>query len=550
MMDVDLNLWLFFDRAKRFYATSEIVTLNPDQSVHRISYAQWASRTNQLMHALDALNLPAGAVVGTLGWNSSRHLEAYFAVPCSGRVLHTLNIRQADDDLVYIINHAGDAMLLVDADFVPIVERIRDRIPSVSHVVVWDSADGAALPAGFTSYEQLISGQPDAYPRRPIDERTVMGLCYTSGTTGRPKGVPYTHRSTVLEAMAVNSAAGMCVGPNDCVLPVVPMFHAAAWGMPYAATAVGAKQVYYAGSVVPERLVDLLADEHVTISAGVPTVWMPVAQLLAARGQRLPDMRHVISGGSQPPIALIRTFTESLGIPMVQAWGMTESSPMAAVAWPRASMRDWSPEELATRVWNQAGVPAPGVEISVRGEDGTEIAADGQAMGDLYIRGPWVTDRYLADESPDSFQDGWFRTGDVVISNPYGYFVVADRTKDLIKSGGEWISSVDMESAIMAMPAVNEAAVIAMPDPKWGERPLPCVALAAGESISLEQVREHLQQAGFARWQLPGRLEVVDSVPKTAVGKFDKKLLRVRFTEPNQAEPQAATEVAPERVSS
>jgi fatty-acyl-CoA synthase len=307
------------------------------------------------------------------------------------------------------------------------------------------------------------------------------------------------------------------------------MFHANAWGMPYGACLAGAKQVYFAGTLDPPAFVDLLVDERVTISAGVPTVWLTVADEIAARGG-LPDMRHIVVGGSQPPRALITRYLDELGLRIVQAWGMTETSPLASVAWPQERMRDWDEERVTDAARTQAGLPIPGIAISIRDDDGRPVAADGETMGNLYVRGPWVIDAYVHGEGAENFSDdGWFRTGDVAIASPSGYFVIADRTKDLIKSGGEWISSVEMEAAIMAMPSVQEAAVIAVPDPKWQERPLACIVLRPGCSIDLSELQAHLAASGFVRWQLPDRFEIIDAVPKTSVGKFDKKVLRARF---------------------
>jgi fatty-acyl-CoA synthase len=308
------------------------------------------------------------------------------------------------------------------------------------------------------------------------------------------------------------------------------MFHASAWGMPFASVAVGAKQVFFAGALDAAAFVDTMLDERVTIAAGVPTVWFAIADELSRRAVTLPDLRHIVCGGAQPPRSLIERYRDEFGIPIVQAWGMTETSPLASMAWPQHRMRDWDDAAITSVARSQAGLPMPGVQVSIRDEEGRPVSFDGETMGNLHVRGPWVVDRYLGGEGADSFtSDGWFNTGDVAIGSPDGYFVIADRTKDLIKSGGEWISSVDMEAAIMAMPGVVEAAVIAIPDPKWQERPLACVVAREGAAIDAAALREHLEQSGFAHWQLPDRIELIDEVPRTAVGKFDKKALRARF---------------------
>lgn len=530
MMDVPLTTWLLFD-ASTHHRASQVVSRMPDGSLHRYTYADFTSRTKRLMNALDDLDVPAGAVVATLAWNSYRHLEAYFAVPCSGRILHTLNIRLSAEELAFVMRDAEDAVVMVDPDLLPLLEQVAADVPSLRHIIVMgDSAEGLDDPRA-EAYEQMLGDAHDEYEAPHLDERLPATLCYTSGTTGRPKGVVSSHRSVYLHALAVTSAAGMAIGPGDSVLPQVPMFHASAWGMPYAAVGVGAKQVFFGGPLEPELFVDLLLEEQVTVSAAVPTVWVSVADALVKRPEAARQLRHIISGGSQPPRALIEHYHRELGISLVQAWGMTETSPLASVAWPQHRMRDWDVDAVTEAARRQAGLPLPGVLVRIRDENGDSVAFDGQTMGALEVRGPWVTNNYLHGHGAESFtEDGWFVTGDIAIGSPDGYFVIADRTKDLIKSGGEWISSVDMEAALMAMPEILEAAVIAAPDPKWGERPVAFVVLHSGQILDAETVRQHLENNGFARWQLPDRVELIDEVPKTAVGKFDKKALRARET--------------------
>ncbi len=527
MTDVPLNSWLLFSHAATHFAGTEVVTRLVTGDVHRYTYADFARRAQQLMQALDRLGIPEGQRVATLGWNSYQHLECYFGVPCTGRVLHTLNVRLSPAELGWIIADADDRAIFLDADLLPLLEQVPGRdLQGVRHIVVFsDTVPDSPLP-GLISYEELIGGETGSYPRKPVDERAPLGICYTSGTTGRPKGVVYTHRSTVLHSYAVSSGAGMGIGPRDCVLPVVPMFHANAWGMPHAAVAVGAKQVFLAGPFDAAAMTEMCVQEQVTVTAGVPTVWLAVADELARHRSPLPALRHIFCGGSQPPRALIERYLRDFGIEIVQVWGMTETSPLASIAWPKHAMRGWDPDRLNTHVRTQAGLPLPGVDIAIRDAEGKEVRFDGVTLGDLYVRGPWVADGYWKDAGPQEFADeGWFRTGDVAIGSPDGYFVIADRSKDLIKSGGEWISSVDMEADIMAMPQVAEAAVVAVPDPKWQERPLAFI-VPNGAEVTLDAVRVHLESLGWARWQLPDRMQVIDRIPTTSVGKFDKKALR------------------------
>jgi fatty-acyl-CoA synthase len=533
MMDVPLTTWLLFSGACRHHHRAEVVSRSATGDIHRYTFGDFSARAQQLMNALDTLGVGPGERVASLAYNSYRHLEAYFAVPCSGRVLHTLNVRLSPEELAFVMSDADDRVVLVDAEFVPLLEKVAPHVPGLRHVIVFDGPPPAWSGGAVTSwsYEELIRAEPPEYSPPQLDERSPCGLCYTSGTTGKPKGVLYTHRSTFLHALAVTSAAGMSVGPGDCVLPQVPMFHAYAWGLPHAAVGVGAKLVFYAGGFDPPAFADLMVGERVTVAAGVPTVWIGVADELARRQPDLSHLRHVVSGGSQPPRPMIERYQGEFGVRIIQAWGMTETSPLASMAWPQERMREWTEEAVTTAARTQAGLPIPGIEVSIRDDGGVEVPFDGSTMGALHVRGPWVTDSYLHGAGSECFTpDGWFDTCDIAIGSPDGYFVIADRTKDLIKSGGEWISSVDMEAAIMAMPGVVEAAVIAVPDPKFLERPLACVVVRPEESVSLDSVRDHLEGHGFARWQLPDRVEVVDLIPKTAVGKFDKKALRARFS--------------------
>jgi fatty-acyl-CoA synthase len=534
MMDVPLNSWMLFEHAPRYFADTEIVTRTVAGDRHAYTYGDFGRRTRRLMHALDRLGIDRGERVATLAWNGYRHLECYFAVPCTARVLHTLNLRLSPEDLGFIISHADDRAILVDADLLPLLEKVAASggLEGVRHVIVLDDEVPATSLPGVVAYEELIGAESDDYERIDIPESTPLGLCYTSGTTGRPKGVVYTHRSTLLHSLTASSGLGVRIGPDDCVLPVVPMFHANAWGLPHAATLMGAKQVFFAGALEPAPLAQLLVDERVTVAAGVPTIWLGLADELARRGGRLEHLRHLACGGSQPPRALIERYLREFGIPIVQAWGMTETSPLASMAWPKEKMADWSDDEVTSSVRTQAGLPMPCIDVTIRDDEGDEVAWDGETMGNLLVRGPWVVDSYLHGDGAEQFtDDGWFRTGDVAVGSPEGYFVIADRTKDLIKSGGEWISSVDMEAALMAMDGVVEAAVVAVPDERWSERPLACVVPAPGVEITIAAVHAHLLASGFAKWQLPDRMELIDEVPKTTVGKFDKKVLRGRFAD-------------------
>jgi fatty-acyl-CoA synthase len=531
-MDVELNLGMFLRHATEHAGDVEVVTRHPDGNLSRYTYADLGRRAAQLMHGLDRLGIGTGEAVGTLAWNHDRHLEAYLGIPCSGRVLHTLNPRLSPDDLAYTITTAADRAIVVDPDFVPLLARVPDALGGLKAVIVTGPVDAAALPCEVIGYDDLLADQPERYAPTDIPERSPMGLCFTSGTTGRPKGVVYSHRGAVLHAMAIATGAGAAVGPSDCVCVQVPMFHANCFGMPHAAALVGAKQVLNSGPFDPSALVDLLAAERVTVSAGVPTIWQLVAADLRRRGTRLPDLRHVITAGSQPPPSLITTFWEEFGIPMVQAWGMTEASPVAGVAWPKNHMRDWDAATLTERVRRQAGLPLFGVQVRLRDPDtGADVAWDGTSMGGVQLRGPWITGGYLGGGSSGADQftdDGFFSTGDVAVGSPDGYLMIADRTKDLVKSGGEWISSIDMENAVAGLAGVAEAAVVAVPDETWGERPLACVVPSAGAEVTLERVREHLSGT-FERWQLPDRLELLDALPRTSVGKIDKRRLRERF---------------------
>jgi acyl-CoA synthetase (AMP-forming)/AMP-acid ligase II len=530
MMNTPLTMSVLMDRGPELAPDTEIVSKMRDK-IHRYTYADFGKRARQLANALARLGVKQGDRVATLAWNGYRHLEIYYAVPCMGAVLHTPNLRLSTTDLEYIVSHAEDSVICVDDDLLPILEKLAGKIPSVKHIIIMNNTGNttSSFP-NVHDYEELIAGEPAEFTWPEIDETAPMGLCYTSGTTGKPKGVMYTHRSNYLHTVTGGLPDMLGLTRKDVTMAVVPMFHANAWGWPYIATMLGIKQVFSGPTMDGASICQLIQDEKVTFTGGVPTIWLGTMNELQQNPGKydLSSLRTMVCGGSAPPRALIDWFETNLGVEFVQAWGMTETSPLGTVTHLKPPMKQW-PRERQLDIKQRAGIHAPGLQLRIVGDDGNEVAHDGVAMGRLLIRGPWIAASYFKDEpTPDKFPDGWLDTGDVATIDAEGYMAIADRSKDLVKSGGEWISSVDLENAIMAVPGVAEAAVIAVHHPKWDERPLACVVKKPGVDLSKEQIYEHLLKQ-FAKWWMPDDIIFIDTVPKTSVGKFDKKVLREQF---------------------
>ena len=535
MMNYPLTLTSILKRAKDLFADGEIVTREPG-GVHRYTYGEFYERVLRLMGALKAAGVKPGDRVATFAWNRYQHLELYFAVPCLGAVLHTLNIRLSTDQLTYLVNHAEDQMIFVDESLADQLVPLQEHCKGVERFVVMREGGNESFGLrGETEYEDFLASGTPLTELPELDENIACAICYTSGTTGNPKGALYSHRGLYLHTMAIGMADVMGLSQQDSALVFVPMFHVNAWGLPFAGVMFGGKLVFPGKNPQAADVVELIRGEEVTFAAGVPTIWMMVDQYLQEHGGDLGVMQRVACGGSAVPAALMRAFDERYGVPIVQLWGMTELSPLGTVSRLKRSMRDASAEEkYAARL--KAGIPVPGIEMRIEGPDGEILPNDGESVGELVVRGPWVISNYFKMEgSGKSFTpDGWFKTGDVAALDADGYMRIADRVKDLIKSGGEWISSVDMENALMAHPAVAEAAVVARPDPKWDERPVAFLVPRPGREGELapDAVQTFLGSNGdFAKWQIPyaDDIHLIDAIPRTSVGKFDKKVLRRRW---------------------
>ncbi len=537
MMNVPLSLNHLLERAGTLFPSTEIVSRRPDKSLVRHTFGAYYRRTRALASALQGLGLQKGDRVATLCWNHHAHLECYFGIPAAGGVMHTLNLRLSPDEIGWIAADAKDRFLVIDDVLLPLYRQFA-HLHTFEKVIVFPYS-GAPAPTEFTDYEALLAtGDPIGFQYAPHDEDNPVALCYTSGTTGRPKGVAYSHRSTILHTLVASLGDFWGLRGTDVVLPVTPMFHANSWGMPYGAVMMGVKLVFPGPHLHPDDLLDLITQEPPTLSLGVPTIWMSLIQAYDAAQDpaspnhgrwKLPAGMRSLVGGAAVPESLIRAFDRH-GIWILQGWGMTETSPVCTISYPKAELRDVPMDERYRRA-AMAGVPVPLVDLRVRGDDGTDQPWDGRSVGEMQVRGPFITGSYHeVPVTDDKFTaDGWLRTGDVASVDELGFVKISDRTKDLIKSGGEWISSVDLENALMAHPAVAEAAVIAIPDEKWSERPLACVVFKPGQTATPDELNTLLLQKHFAKWQLPERYETIDAVPRTSTGKFWKLKLRERF---------------------
>jgi fatty-acyl-CoA synthase len=538
MQDVPLTVESIIRRGEQIYSDRTVLTRTAT-GLERATFGQVAVRTRRLASALDGLGLAPDARVATFGWNTQHHLELYFAVPSTGRILHTLNIRLFPEQLRYIINHAQDEAIFVDRSLLPLLAPHLPHLHSVRHLVVMDDGATHELPDDprVVTLDQIMAGTPEAdLVGRVLDERQAAALCYTSGTTGDPKGVLFSHRSTWLHSLASTSTTALSIGNRDTILPVVPMFHVNAWGIPYSAVKGGANLVMPGPNLAPSAILELLESERVTIAAGVPTIWMGMLPLAA--GRDLSHLHTIISGGSATPPALAAGYRDQVGVRITTAWGMTETSPLGSICNARPELDELEEPERFEMLL-RAGIAPAGVELRIVSPLGDVLPWDDESSGELQAHGPWIASAYFdpATQGPDGAAafdeekftvDGWLRTGDVAVISPLGYVKLVDRTKDLVKSGGEWISSVDLENAIMGHPAVAEAAVIGLPHPKWSERPLACVVLRADQSLEPAELLEYLRTR-VASWWLPDEIVFVTEIPKTSVGKFSKKTLREQY---------------------
>ena len=530
MMDYPLTLTHILERSAKLYPRKEIASRMGDGSMRRCTYADIYHRVHRLAHVLAALGVEPGDRVGTLCWNSYRHLELYFAIPCAGAVLHTLNLRLSSDQLAYIINHAEDRVIFVDASLLPILEPIRAELKSVRSIVVLDE-DAIDATNDAADYESLLASAPaEPYAWPKLEENAAAATCYTSGTTGNPKGVLYTHRSLFLHSYGLCMADCFGLSERDTVLQLVPMFHANGWGIPHAAFMTGSRIVFSGRYMQPADIASLIENERATFTGGVPTLWMGLYSYLQANARDISSLRTIVSAGSALPRQFVELYETKYGVRFRLAWGMTETTPIATVTSLKSELESLPAKERFDLLARH-GMPVAGVDVRIVDDVGREIAWDGTTMGELQVRGPWITSGYYNDSRSDqSFVDGWFRTGDVATIDPEGYIQIMDRTKDLVKSGGEWISSVDLENAIMAHPKVMEAAVIGVFHPKWQERPLACIAPLPEykDSITKQELFDHLASR-VAKWWLPDDIVFIDAVPKTSVGKFNKRALREQF---------------------